>query len=342
MESIWFAIIALMLTIYVVLDGFDLGAGAVHLFAARSEAERRTVLSAVGPVWDGNEVWLLAAGGALFCAFPTLYASSFSGFYLPLTIVLWLLIFRALGIEVRNHVDGELWHAFFDAAFAASSTLLTIFFGAALGNVIRGVPLDPNGYFFEPLWTNFRTGEQTGILDWYTILTGITAFVVLSAHGALYIALKTDGPLCLRSRRIAAVAWRGASVLTVLGLAATVAIRPELLANYRAHPVGAVIPMAVVACLGVMGWCIARGRDRGAFVASSCYIAFMLAGAAFALYPVLLPATTGADLSLTVYNAAASRQGLATALVWWSVGMVLACGYFAYVYRHYKGKVTLD
>ncbi|MGH9823846.1 MAG: cytochrome d ubiquinol oxidase subunit II, partial [Blastocatellia bacterium] len=140
---------------------FDLGAGIIHLVAARTPDERRLIQRAIGPVWDGNEVWLLAAGGTLYFAFPLLYASSFSGFYLPLMMVLWLLMLRAIGIEVRSHIESELWQGFFDTIFSISSLLLAIFFGAALGNVIRGVPLNSSGYFFEPLWTNFTSMSHT-------------------------------------------------------------------------------------------------------------------------------------------------------------------------------------
>src|ERR1700756_2417721 len=168
METIWFWLVAFMIAAYVVLDGFDLGAGILHLLIARTEPERQVVLRAIGPVWDGNEVWLIAGGGTLYFAFPLLYASSFSGFYLPLNIVLWLLILRGLGIEFRSHLDNEVWRSLFDGFFAISSALLAIFFGAALGNVVRGVRLGTDHFFFEPLWTNFGTGADTGILDWYT------------------------------------------------------------------------------------------------------------------------------------------------------------------------------
>src|ERR1019366_4635448 len=186
METTWFCFVAFMIAMYVVLDGFDLGAGIVHLFVARTDAERRIVLGSIRPCWEGNEVWLLAAGGTLYFAFPQLYASSFSGFYLPLTIVLWLLILRGIGIEFRAHIESRVWQDFFDVVFSVSSILLAVFFGAALGNVVRGVPLDATGYFFEPLWTNFRLGPQTGILDWYTVLTGVVALVTLAAHGSYY------------------------------------------------------------------------------------------------------------------------------------------------------------
>src|SRR3954454_25258592 len=195
MEKIWFIPVSIMLVGYVVLDGFDLGAGALHLFAARTEEERRAVLRSIGPVWDGNEVWLVAAGGTLFYAFPLLYASSFSGFYLALNIVLWLLIFRALGIELRGHVADPLWRAFFDGLFSISSLLLIVFFGAAFGNVVRGVPFGPDRYFFLPLWTDFQTGPEPGILDWYTVLCAVVTVVAVTMHGALYLIVKTEGAI---------------------------------------------------------------------------------------------------------------------------------------------------
>src|SRR5271168_5080236 len=173
MELVWFCLVAIMLAVYVLLDGFDLGAGVIHFIVAKTNEERRQVIASIGPVWDGNEVWLLAAGGTLFFAFPVLYSSSFSGFYLPLMMVLWLLILRGLSLEMRSHVDVDLWKQFADGVFAIASGLLAIFFGAALGNVIRGVPLGADGYFFLPLWTNFRVDTNTGILDWYTVLTGV-------------------------------------------------------------------------------------------------------------------------------------------------------------------------
>src|ERR1700729_2344905 len=200
--ALWFWIVAVMITVYVVLDGFDLGAGVIYLFAAKTTEERRRVLRAIGPVWDGNEVWLLAAGGTLYFAFPQLYASSFSGFYLPLMMVLWLLMLRAIGIEFRTHIAEPIWQGFFDVIFSVSSILLAIFFGAALGNVVRGVPLNADGYFFEPLWTNWLVGKNNGILDWYTVMCGVVALVTLVVHGSLYLANKTQGELNERARKV--------------------------------------------------------------------------------------------------------------------------------------------
>ena len=342
METIWFIVVALMITAYVVLDGFDLGAGAIYFTAARTPTERRTILRAIGPVWDGNEVWLLAAGGTLYFAFPLLYASSFSGFYLPLMIVLWLLMLRGIGIELRAHMENPVWRGFFDFVFFASSALLTIFFGAALGNVVRGVPLGPDQYFFEPLWTDFRVGVDNGILDWYTVLTGVMALVTLTVHGALYIATKTDADLNRRARHTAKVLWPFQLLLTVAGLIASVSMRPTVLDNYKHHPVGFVIPVIVFVALAVMLHAIVKQSDKTAFLASSLYIIGMLSGAAFALYPTLLPASTDPARSLTIYNAAAGHHGLQVGLIWWVLGMIFVLGYFVFVYRMFRGKVRLE
>src|ERR1700756_1432226 len=342
MESLWFAIVAFMIAAYVVLDGFDLGAGVIYLSAARSPIERQTILRAIGPVWDGNEVWLLAAGGTLYFAFPLLYASSFSGFYLPLMMVLWLLILRRIGIELRHHLHNPVWVGFFDVIFSVSSILLCIFFGAALGNVVRGVPLAADQYFFEPLWTNFRVGQDNGILDWYTVLTGVIALVTLTAHGSLYIAVKTDGDLNRRARLTAQWAWPLQLLLTVVGLVATVSIRPSVLDNYKHHAVGFVIPVLVFGSLAVMMHAIIKGAEKTAFVASALYIVGMLVGAAFALYPVVLPASTDPALNVTIYNTAAGQHGLAVGFTWWIFGMILALGYFFFLFRMFKGKVRLE
>ena len=340
MAGVWFWIVAAMIATYVVLDGFDLGAGAIYLVAAKTNDERRRVLRAIGPVWDGNEVWLIAAGGTLYFAFPQLYASSFSGFYLPLTIVLWLLILRAIGIEFRTHIENHVWQSFFDVVFSFSSILLAVFFGAALGNVVRGVPLDARGYFFEPLWTNFKLSSQVGILDWYTLLIGGMALVTLTAHGSYYIALKTDADLSRRARGFALICWPVQFFLTVSALVATYFIRPDIITNYANHKIGLLVPVVVVASLALMLWANPKGKEKLAFVASSMYIAFMLVGAAFALYPVVLSARDP-QYDLTIYNTAAGSHGLSVGLAWWTLGAVLAVSYFVFVYRMFRGKVQL-
>jgi len=342
METVWFMIVAVMVAAYVVLDGFDLGAGVIYLAATKTADERRRIMRAIGPVWDGNEVWLLAAGGTLYFAFPLLYASSFSGFYLPLMMVLWLLMLRGIGIELRSHMHNPVWVGFFDVIFSVSSVLLCIFFGAALGNVVRGVPLRPDQYFFEPLWTNFRVGTDNGILDWYTVLTGVIALVTLTTHGSLYVAVKTEDELNGRARRVAQWLWPVQLLLTVAGLIATVAIRPGVLDNYKHHAVGFAIPVLVFGALAVIMHGMIKRADKMAFVASGVYIVGMLVGAAFGLYPVVLPASTDPALNLTIYNTAAGAHGLSVGLVWWSVGMVLALGYFFFLFRMFRGKVRLE
>src|SRR5271167_5210199 len=172
MEAVWFAIVSAMLAVYAVLDGFDFGVGVVHRLVAKTDEERRTVLAAIGPVWDGNEVWLVAAGGVLFMAFPRVYSAAFSGFYLALMIVLWLLILRGIAIESRSHQENPLWREFWDTTFSLSSAVLAVVLGAALGNVVRGVPLDATGFFAMPLFTDFQPGAHPGVFDWYTVLAG--------------------------------------------------------------------------------------------------------------------------------------------------------------------------
>ena len=342
METFWFMIVAVMLAAYVVLDGFDLGAGVIYLLVARTGDERRKVLRAIGPVWDGNEVWLLAAGGTLYFAFPQLYASSFSGFYLPLMIVLWLLILRGIGIEFRIHIDNPVWQGFFDVVFFGASTLLTIFFGAALGNVIRGVPLGPDGYFFEPLWTNFRVGVDNGILDWYTVMAGVIGLITLTVHGALYVAVKTEGEMNARARRIAIFLWPVQVLLTVVSLIATRYIKPGIMDNYAKHSIGILVPVVVASSLAMIIWAIPKGKEKLAFIGSCLYVTGMLVGAAFALYPTVLPASTGSANDLTIYNSAAGHHGLVVGVVWWSLGMALALGYFVFIYSMFKGKVQLE
>jgi len=342
MGTLWFWIVALMLTAYVVFDGFDLGVGIVYLFVARSESERAQALRAIGPVWDGNEVWLLAAGGTLFFAFPLLYASAFSGFYLPLTIVLRLLILRGVSIELRSHFADPLWRAFFDVLFSLSSVLLAIFFGAALGNVIRGVPIGADNYFFLPLWTNWKTGSSPGILDWYTVLGGDLALVALALHGSLYLALKTEGKIECRAQCLARRIWIGTVAFTAVGIPATVLARPASLDNYKGHPAAFLVPLAVIASLGMIRFCIAKRLRLAAFLASCGYLSSMLIGAATGLFPVLLPAVGSQGQDLTIARAISDSHTLRVGLLWWSAGISLAAIYTGIVYWKFRGKVPID
>ncbi len=341
LATYWFVIVTFMLAVYVVLDGFDFGTGIIYLFAARSDVERRTVLRAIGPVWNGNEVWLIAGGGLLFFAFPKVYAAGFSGFYLALIIVLWLLMFRGLSIELRSHVDHPLWRVFWDASFAVASLLLAIVFGAALGNLLRGVPLTAEGYFFTALWTTFTPGPEPGILDWYTILMGVLGALILTGHGANYLAMKTGGDLYRRTCRIARVSGWLVAGLSVVAILATAFVQPALRRNYDAHPVGYAVPLLGAVALAGMLYFRRRERNTAAFLASSAFIVGMLGGAAWGLFPNLLLATKDPASSLTVYNAAAPG-GLGIGLVWFAVGISLVITYTVYVYRSFWGKVDLS
>ena len=343
MPTLWFCLVALMLAVYVLLDGFDLGVGIVHLGVARTDAERRAVIGSIAPVWDGNEVWLIAAGGTLFFAFPVLYAASFSGFYLPLMMVLWLLILRGISVEFRSFVAGSVWSPFWDLAFCLSSALLAIFFGAALGNVVRGVPLDAQGYFFEPLWTNFSFGADAGILDWYTIVIGVTSYLALALHGALWVAYKCEAEVATRARRIAGLAFWAVLVMTPLVTVISLRIQPQILLNLTAYPWGSIFPAIVIASLAGIFYYL-RGASTPvktfrAFVHSCGYLVGMLTSVAFGLYPYVLPARAGPALSLSIYNARTSDQALRIGLAWWIIGMILVTAYFIFLYRRFSGSV---
>jgi cytochrome d ubiquinol oxidase subunit II len=328
-----------MIAGYVLLDGFDLGAGIVQLFVARTEREKSQVLHSIGPVWDGNEVWLLAVGGTLFFAFPALYASAFSGFYLSLMMVLWLLILRGISIEFRSHVDGPLWQPLWSSIFGLASAVLALVFGVALGNVVRGVPLDQSGYFFLPFWTNLSPSGQVGIIDWYTLLVGMASFLALAVHGSLWVVLKTEGSLQDRTRSFGAKCWAGSVAITLLMSAASFSIQPNLMRQFRSHPWGAIFP--ALAVVGVIGMRVLsfRRQDLQAFLASGLYLVGMLTSVAFGVFPNVLPANTAPDMSLTIHNAATAEHGLMVGLWWFFPGMALAIGYSVLVYRHFAGKV---
>jgi len=268
METLWFWLVSVMVAIYVVMDGFDFGAGILHLAVAKTNEERRQVLGAIGPLWDGNEVWLLAGGGSLFLAFPKVLASGFSGFYLAMWLVVWSLMLRGISIEFRSHVADGLWRHFWDATFAVSSVLLPVLLGAALGNVLRGVPLDGSGYFSMPLWTDFQLGPQPGILDWYTVLIGVFALVTVTAHGALFLAWKTDGPVHLRARHLAPRLWLLVLVGWVAASAATARVNPAILHNLPGAPLAWVAILLYLAGLGLVFLGLGRERYLLAFLGS--------------------------------------------------------------------------
>jgi cytochrome d ubiquinol oxidase subunit II len=339
MEAVWFVIVSGMLAAYAVLDGFDFGVGAIHRIVARTDEERRTVLAAIGPIWDGNEVWLIAAGGVLFVAFPSVYATAFSGFYLALMVVLWLLVMRGVAIELRLHQDHPLWRELWDTVFSLASLLLAVIFGTTLGNLIRGVPLGKEGLHDMPLFTNFLPGRDPGILDWYTVLVGLFTLAALEIHGALYLAWRTVGPVRERSLAFALTAWKAALVLWIAATAATAWVRPEVFSALAARPWA--LPFVAVAIAGAWGAVrfARRGQELAGFLSSSAFLLGMLAATLAGHYPFWLRSTVDPTYSLTAFNAASDRYGLRVALVWWVVGIALAVCYFTFLFRWMREKV---
>ena len=339
-QILWFCLVSIMLAGYVVLDGFDLGAGIIHLFVARTEPERQRVLHSIGPVWDGNEVWLLAAGGTLYFAFPALYSAAFSGFYLALMIVLWLLILRGISIELRSHIENAIWMPFWDLVFGGSSALLALLYGAALGNVVRGVPLDSEGFFFIPLWTNLQPSAYPGIVDWYTLLIGAAAFTALAVHGCHWVVLKTDGGLQQRSREFGGRLWWALAALTVIITIVSFRLQPNIHRQFSTHAWGHVFPALAIAGLAGMRVWSARKQDLRAFLSSCLYLVGMLTSTVFGVFPYVLPSSSSPETALTVTNAAAPEYGLYIGLAWWIPGMALALLYSVFVYRRFAGKVA--
>lgn len=350
MEIFWFVVLMFMLAIYVILDGYDFGAGIVHLFFARSEEERRAVTNAIGPFWDANEVWLVAVGGVLFFAFPTLYASAFSGFYLPLIMVLWLLIFRAIGLELRGQIHNRLWEKLWDKAFGIASLLLALFFGVALGNVVRGVNLGmvENGvstqeshYFFLALWnpTFDPLAEQQGVIDWFTVLIGIVAVVTLTIHGANWVIFKTSTDL---NGRLRTIIYRLNFVL--LGLVILSAslwhyVKPFPLINLQTHYWLWLFP--VIAAIGLMGQFRIKKfkRDLTGFLFSAMFIFGSFATTVASMFPNLLPSTNGVNPSLTVQSMAAPAYGLSVGLYWFVIAAILVAVYTVIQFKVFKGKM---
>ena len=338
MAALWFALSALMLAVYVVMDGFDFGAGGLHLAVARSDRERRQVLAAIGPYWDGNEVWLLAGGGVLFLAFPKVLAAGLSGFYLAIFLLLWVLILRGISIEFRSHVEDRMWRSFWDASFALASTLAPVLLGAALGNLVRGVPLSADGWFALSLFESFSPTGALGILDWYTVLAGVLALVAILHHGALFLAWKTDGAVRQRSLRLAGYLFPATVALWLAATVATAALAPEVFTGLAARPLAWLATALLLAGLAASYVARRAGRDLAAFLGSSAFLLGVLAATAASIYPVMLKSSGDPALSLTAANAAAGERSLRLGLVWWPVGLALAVAYFVILFRLHRGK----
>lgn len=350
MELFWYIVLMTMLTAYIILDGYDFGAGIIHLFFAKTEKDKKAITNAIGPFWDANEVWLIAAGGVLFFAFPTLYASSFSGFYLPLMMILWLLIFRAIGLELRGQIHNPIWEVVWDKAFGVASLLLALFFGVALGNVVRGVNLgnvvdgmstQEAHYFFLPLWnpTFSPQAEQLGVLDWFTVLLGVVGVVALTIHGANWIVLKTNSSL---NERLKTVIFRLNLVLfalVIISLSIWHIIEPNPFHNFIDKPWLWIFP--IITFVGLLGLFRVKSfkKEGLGFLFSSMFLFGGLTSTVASIFPKLLPSTNGINPSLTIENVAAHEYGLSIGVYWFAIAAVLVIAYLIIQYSVFKGKM---
>ncbi len=332
LQDIWFFLFFVLIAGYAVLDGFDLGVGVLSLFN-RSDAERRLYVNAIAPVWDGNEVWLLTGGGALFAAFPPVYATVFSGFYLALMLVLLGLIARAVSMEFRGRVESAGWRRLWDGAFGIGSLLPALLFGVAVGNILRGIPVDNTGEF---------SGTFFGLLNPFSLLVGVLGLVMFVTHGAVYMALKSDGDL---RERMLGVASKGWILWVVLYVAATIYGFFEahhLFAGTLGSPLFWLFFLLLLGSLLTLPMQIKAGKAMVALVTSSISIISTIGVAATALYPDLVPSLVDPSYSLTVAGASSTQRTLMTMLVIALIGMPIVLAYTIVIYRVFKGKVSLD
>ncbi len=341
MIATWYAIVSLMLIIYVVLDGRNFGAGMLHWLVARTPEERRQVVAAIGPLWSWHEVWLVAFGGTLVAVFPRLMASAFAGYYLALFLILWGLILRGISLEVGGHINDRLWQGFWDFVFVFANFLLAILFGAAAGNLARGVPLDAHGDFSMAFFTDFRVRGDVGLLDWYTVSIAIFAAVMLAAHGATYLMLKTEGPVHDRSATWAKYLWTAVAPLFLAIALESWVVRPDLPGHAMYNPFCWLGLLVVIVSAITLISGLSTRREMRAFVGSNFFLVGLLTTGGAALFPVMLYSTLAPEHSLTAYAVAASPSAFLLASMWWPVGFALATAYFVFISRHYAGKVSV-
>lgn len=350
MELYWYIIIAIVLAMFFLLDGYDFGVGIIHLFLAKKEEDKEVIAKSAGLFWDSNEVWLVAGGGMLFMAFPTFYAAAFSGFYLPLIIVLWLIIFRAIGLEFRNKLDYQMWKDIWDTAFGVSSFLLALFFGIALGNVVRGVNLGgvENGvstfeahYFFLPLWdSSFSPLSATpGVIDWFTIIIGLISVVVLAIHGGAWVILKTESSINEKLKIIIKRLNIALILLTILSLSVWQMVNPNALDNFIDKPYLIIFPLLYFAGLAGLSFSHKFKKDIYRFLCSSLVVLGGITASLASLFPVVLPSTNTVNESLTIYNTSASAYGLSVAMAWSIIGIILIIVYTLFQKRFMSGKI---
>ncbi len=332
LQIIWFVLVGVLIIGYAVLDGFDLGVGVLHLFS-KDENERRINLNAIGPVWDGNEVWLLTGGGALFAAFPIVYATVFSGFYIALILLLAALIFRAVSFEFRGKVDSGSWTRFWDYAFGIGSLLPAILFGVAFGNILRGVPVDKSGAYL---------GTFLGLLNPYSILLGLFSLSMFLTHGSIFLAMKTEGDLQKKILKRVNPFWITYVVIYVLATFYTIFEAPYLFTGIMGNPLFWIIFILLLASIIYIPVAVKGGRLFTAFLSSSVSIASVIGIAAISLFPRLVPSSIDLSYSLTIYNASSSQGTLTAMLIIALIGVPIVIGYTIYIYRVFKGKVVIS
>ncbi|WP_373044591.1 cytochrome d ubiquinol oxidase subunit II [Vulgatibacter sp.] len=326
----WFVLLGVLLAGYAILDGFDLGVGILHP-VAKTDLERRTILNSIGPIWDGNEVWLVTFGGALFAAFPEAYATVFSGFYTAFMLLLLALIFRAVSLEFRSKVQNARWRHAWDHAFFGASLLATLLFGVAVGNAMYGVPLNARGIY---------VGTFFDLLNWYALLCGALAVALFSMHGSIYLYLKTEGAL---QERIHHQIWRTFGFFLVLYFLVTIATLvavPRSLQNFDEHPWAWIVVVLNVLAVANVPRAIYQRRPVYAFVSSSATIAALVFLFGIALFPALV---TGREIenSLTIYNAASSQKTLTIMAFIAGLGMPFVVAYTVVIYWTFRGKVKV-
>jgi cytochrome d ubiquinol oxidase subunit II len=332
LNTIWFILVGVLFTGYAILDGFDLGTGALHLLT-KTDNDRRIMINAIGPVWDGNEVWLVTGGGALFAAFPEVYATSFSGFYMAMMLLLVGLIFRAVAIEFRSKQPGKIWRQFWDTSFCVSSIVSSLLIGVALGNIAWGIPLDRGHEFIGNFW---------GLLHPYALLVGITTVALFMMHGAIYILLKTEGGLQARVRGCVNKAIVFFIVCYAVTTLATIFYVPHMLENLKSLPLLFILPLLNILAIANIPREIHHQRYFRAFLSSSATIAALLALFGVGMFPNLILSNPDIVNSLTIHNAASSAKTLKIMLIIAVLGMPIVIAYTVGIYRIFRGKVKLD
>jgi cytochrome d ubiquinol oxidase subunit II len=331
LNSVWFWLIGILIIGYAILDGFDFGVGILSLFG-RDEKERRIHFNAIGPVWDGNEVWLVTGGGALFAAFPIVYATVFSGFYVAMMLLLVALIFRAVSFEFRSKVESPAWRRAWDWAFGLGSLLPAILFGVAIGNILHGIPVDANGNYL---------GTFLSLLNPYSIGVGLLSVILFTMHGAIYLAAKSDGALRDRCQKWATHLWMDFVMLYVVITLWTWLASPFLFVNSLSHPAFYVFLFLLVGAIVSLPVPLKAGKFNRAFFISSLIIAMMLSQMALSLYPRLVPSSIDLKYSLTIYNASSSPLTLQTMIVIALIGIPIVIAYSAFIHYVFRGKVEI-